>query len=441
MPYTQISVVNITLQSSGITGLGFGVPLFATAHLNTFNRVEAFTDLESVATTFGTDSNAYRAAQGFFASTPSPSIIKIGRISSTTDLELAPEDTTVTLNFSYRRTSDNTVQSFPLTLSGVDGATLAADLSAALNGNVELSDIVSVSASGEVVSITPILDGRFRIDSTSASLSYQPTAESPGDLIAEFDGEDSDYYFVTAEDHSDSFISAMSAAIESSGTPRIYFTSKGTAEEAEGTGVFSALALAGVDRTATFFHQDADTVFPETYFAGYNAPFDAGSVTWNNLQLSLTPSRNTEGKMLSTSQKIVLANNNVSFMEYIGKSVLRGGRVASGELIETIRGRDAMTNDIKIAMTNLLISQQGGKLPYTNEGVGAILNVVTAVLDKYVRRNFINQGYTTDFLSADRVPTIDKQNNIYQSGKFTAELTGAIHSSVISGSLVLDLNI
>lgn len=189
------------------------------------------------------------------------------------------------------------------------------------------------------------------------------------------------------------------------------------------------------------FHHEADTQFPECLYVGYNAPFDAGSVTWTNIQVALSGSQDpSNGIVLTSTQKGYLEDRNAGYVDRIGGlSIFRNGLTAAGERIDAIRGRDNLQVDMDAAFTNFLISQQGGKVPYNDSGISQLEGICRNVLARYVVRGFINENYTTNFPRESQVPTADKQARIYQQGTFLAELSGAIELVKINGVLSLNL--
>ena len=120
-------------------------------------------------------------------------------------------------------------------------------------------------------------------------------------------------------------------------------------------------------------------------------------------------------------------------------NILRGGLVAGGEKIENIRGRDNLQVDMKADFTNLLINQQGTKLPYTNLGLNTVRSVMKLVLDAYVTRNFINPNYVVTIPDVSQISAADKQAGLLKDATFRAELTGAITLIDITGTLAIEL--
>ena len=76
------SIINITVidETGAVAQTGFGIPLFVAVHTAWQDRIRFYSDLKSVeADGFESTSNVYKAAQSFFAQSPCPPKIAIGR--------------------------------------------------------------------------------------------------------------------------------------------------------------------------------------------------------------------------------------------------------------------------------------------------------------------------------------------------------------------------
>ena len=448
MAYTPLTQIAISLQTSGISATGFGTIMFTSSHRYFKERSRSYTDLNSVAVDFPTTSNAYIAAQQMFSVTPRPALIKLGRREVDLDITVATGSTTASLTF---EASDGTNDySLTVNATGVDEDAVAADIQSQIEADGDIGPLVTATVATNVVSITPTLPtNTFWVSDLSDELSQTfQNPETAADMIAGIDLEDSDWYFLTADDHTQAFVTSAATTVEAQ--TRMYFMSSQESasltayNESTSTDVLASLAQNDYLRTKGIFHQTADTEFPECRFVAYNAGFSAGSVSWENLQLGLGAGRNpTTNNLLTTTEKGNIKDRAAGLMDFIGGiAILRfSGEVSNGtNRISTVRGRDAMESDMNVALTNLLINQQGSKLSYRDSDIARIRNTVESVLQKYVSLNFINDNYTMTFLLSDQVPLADKQANIYQSGSFEAELTGEIDEISLTGTLVLDLS-
>jgi len=113
--------------------------------------------------------------------------------------------------------------------------------------------------------------------------------------------------------------------------------------------------------------------------------------------------------------------------------VLRTGVMASGLFMDEIRLIDYLTADIEETIFSAMINSP--KLPYTDEGVQVLKNLILGVL---------NNSVTSGALANDPRPTVSAPKAIDQSAndrahryfpgiKFTARLAGAIHTIDIQG--------
>lgn len=446
MAYQPITNVSISLQTAGISGQGFGTPLFASSHRYFPERVRSYTSLNAVAADFPTTSNGYLAAQAYFSNTPSPTVVKLGRREADLTLTVAVGSTEASLTFSA---SDGTnTHSLNVNVTGqADEDAVATAIMTAIEADGDIAPLVTVTAASNVVTVVAVGTNTFWIDNLSSELTEgYTTTETAPDLISAIEAVDTDWYFFSADDHTETFVLAASQDIES--RTKLYFFS--SAEQAaltpyvsgSATDILGQIKDTNRDRTKGFFHQNADTTFPECLYVGYNAPFQAGGVTWTNLQVALAASENpSTSVLLSDTEKGYLEDRDSAYVDRISgqTNAIRNGRVASGQPIDFIRGRDNLQEDLNVDLQNLLLQQQGGKLPYNDSGITRIESRVSNVLTRYVARLFINADFELTFPLTDAVPVQDRQNRIYQSGSFRAELVGAIESITITGVLTLQL--
>jgi len=444
MTYKNISTVNIALQNASLTSVGFGTPLFVSSHNYFPERVRAYSSLQDAAVDLPTTSKAYKALQSGFGTSPRPAVIKVGRRDSDTTLTVADGSTTGSLTVFVKDGTD--IFSVAVSVSGANANAVAAEIVSAIEANTDIDGNITISATDEVISIAA--DGSalvyFSNISTNIADTYASTETAPQVLVA-IEAEDNDFYFISADDHSETFVLAMATAIEA--TSKMYFFSAyeagAVSAYVDGTSsdILGKIKTAKHFRTKGLFHQSADTDFPEMKYVGFNAGFTAGSVSWSNLVISLAASTSpVTGLNLSTTEKGSVDARNAAFIEDLGSSVLRNGRTASGESIDIIRGRDNLNYDMTTELVRLLISQTGSKIPYNDAGILQLSAVVRGVLNRYVDRAFINPNFVVNFPRLSKVSASDKSNRIYTQGTWQAELTNAIEIvDPIQGILSIDL--
>lgn len=450
MALNDLVSLSITLQSSAVSREGFGTPLFAAKHRYFPERTRSYGSLSASADDLPSTSNPYQALTGIFSQSPQVSAAIVGRIEA--DQVLTPDSVedgsthTVTIVI-----SDGTSFTATYTAGATDDAEAVVDaLKTAIDAETDIAAEVSTTKTGTGSDTTLTLSA---IDPDNGDTFYTPyesieglvdtyeSTEAAADVLSNIQDYDDDWYVMMTEDHSETFVLAMAAAIEATGD-KLYFVSTSeasslTAYTSSPTDIIGQLTSLEYDRTVAMWHQDADEKFVEAYYAGKNLPYDAGSVNWANIQLSgLDAAKQSNGNYLTSSQQNYLEARNCNFIQYYRDvSIVRLGRCVSGESIDTIRGYDWMSDTISADMSDLLINQAGGKVSYDDTGIARIENVLTSSLQKAVDRNFIDEDFTVSVPSASDVSSSDKLERILRDVTFSADLVGAINTVEISGTL------
>lgn len=465
MPYSPVVSVDIAINAVNLSQQGFGTPIFITSH-NEFNeRVRSYASLEEVGSDFDISHNAYQAATQFFKNSPSPAIIKIGRrggeiqaIPSTPSTEA---DTTYTISVSsltlgatnYTATTIN--DNIAITGREAVVTDLVSQLNAQLGFTEEFVAELRNTGDSAILVITSV-DADITMSAISSATGGDgveiPTFvnefignEEPAVTYEKIKEYDSDFYFVTHEmrptPENLPFLKNLATTIEAEN--RVYFVGSNLVADIGSLDVnesfFYWAFLNSLTHTVTFWHQAA-TTFIECYYVGYNAPYEAGTVTWSNLIVNgAAPSAlvTNLSKPLTTTQLGQLMNRNANFIQRdAGVNVIRIGKVASGEWIDTIRGVHWLTEDMTTSLKTLLFNQKGTKVPYTNTGIAQIRETVTTSLQRAVNRTFLS-SFTVS------VPMIGQAGASYQefvdrvlkNVSFVGILAGAIHMVEVKGQV------
>ena len=473
MALSDITNVSISLQTSGISRQGFGTPLFITAHNYFLDLVRTYSGLSEVAADFPTDSNAYKAAVSVFKNEPSVSSFKIGRQVANTLITVAGDTggtyaAGVTVELTVTDAVGGTVDATYTTAGAETVAAVAADL---------VADINAVIGSGgtATVVVTDHLDGTFTIaenteafyvtelsNTVATATGVQDTAASANNVVKTLTAireVDDDFYVVAWEGrdlggesidsgtYSTIGVWDLANTVEALDATKLYFVGSSASESITDTytagstpsstnDLAAFLAEGNYFRTVTFWHQDADTTFSELQYAGYNLPFDAGSVTWGNIKMNISASKNASGNPLTSTEKGRLASRYSNYAAIAGGIVyILNGKVAGNEWIDIIRGRDNLKSDLEADLFDKLTNQQGSKIPYNNKGINEIAAVVETRLTRYRDvREFLDSFAITVPKAAD-IPTEDKQNRILEDMSFAGVLAGAIQAVDLSGTL------
>lgn len=465
MSYSPVVTVNIAINAVNLTQQGFGTPIFICTHNQYNDRVREYSLLEEVADDFGTTHSAYIAASQFFKNSPAPAVIKIGR--RVGEIQAIPSIPSLTADTTYNMSvTSRTAGASPYSVSVVHnniaiiGREAVCDaIVAGLTGLTGFSSefVASRRNSGDasIVVVTSIDTDETMTATTSATggeSGLPPTftnsfvgTESPVLSYGAIKSFDDDFYFVTHElrptTQNIPFLVALANLVEAD--TKIYFVASDRIEDIDSEDINSSFFYqafySGLEHTVTFWHHQA-AEFVECYYVGYNAPFDAGTVTWSNLRVNgLPPSSqpNNTSKPLTTTQIGRLMDRKANFIQRdAGVNVIRIGTVASGEWIDTIRGVHWLTEDMTVAIKSLLFNQKGKKIPYTNQGIAQVREVIASSLQRAVNRTFLS-SYTIQMplLGQEGASYQDFVDRVLRNVKFTGILAGAIHMVQVNGQV------
>lgn len=196
--------------------------------------------------------------------------------------------------------------------------------------------------------------------------------------------------------------------------------------------VASVLASNNYDRTFIMYSTDEEN-YPEAAWFGLQLPKDPGSTTWKFKQLT-----GILVDVLTSNQILNLKNKKANFFEEVaGVDIISSDAVmSSGEFIDIIRGVDWLQAQIEENVYAELIKLE--KIPFTNDGISVIENVLRAQLQGGVDVGLITKDtiIVSVPLSED-IDEADKLARLLQGIEFSAQLAGAIHKIKIEGKLTV----
>jgi hypothetical protein len=213
----------------------------------------------------------------------------------------------------------------------------------------------------------------------------------------------------------------------------ILASSDGNIVNAETGDIGAWASLMNLDRAAVFYHPDAgadDDPIPEAAYFGKMLTKHPGSATWALKSLNAVPTYALSGAQSDAAQK----KHATTYMDAAGIPITSDGRVASGEFIDVIQGVDWLRARIQ----NLVFTpmSQQDKIPFTDTGVQIIVSQVRAALDEGVKREIL-ASYEIDYPKVAEVAPNFKGARTLPDVKFRAPLAGAIHRTVIDGTVTL----
>jgi hypothetical protein len=258
---------------------------------------------------------------------------------------------------------------------------------------------------------------------TADSGSY-PTA-----LNAIVDADD-DWYGIAIEAETEAAINAVAAWAEARIKLFFALTRDAGVPAATAGNVADDLNTAAYDRTALFYSGAVATQKLQAAIAGGQLPKTPGSITYKFKQ-----AKGVASDKLTATQINNIENEKCNhYTSVAGINILQQGTVASGEFIDIIIGADWLTARLQETIYQQLVNLD--KVPYTNQGIDLIANLMRQVLQQAVNNQFL-ASFTITTPDVSTISALDKGNRFLPDMEFEGVLAGAVHKVAIKGRLVL----
>lgn len=454
MSYKATITSTTTLETTGTTATNVSGTLFITSNAAFKSRTQEYSTMAEVRADdyISTTSNAYAGLLSAFKQPGCAVPILLGR-RQIDDITLTP--TTVTDNADYEFTvavyDEDTLETENTYVVSIDSGDTATATSIATALQVELSttlaaENISVTDNSGSLTLAAASGYDLLLSSLTKLTDTYTTSEDAATLFAAIEEEnDNDWYFLTCDDHDDTFVLAMAEQVESTESddyPKQYRVS--TADTGSivalpdpATDLLGKLAALEYTRTAGEWHHNADSIFPEVAACAYQGQFDAGSTTWkfmNNENGVVAAQNPTTGKNLSTSAQGYIRARNASWVgEERGVSFMHGGTMAIGTSvwIDVLRGKDWINSEIETNLLDLLLNAD--KIAFTTSGTTQVKDTITGVLSEAVERNILSGFEEVSVPSS--ISFSDQVARILDDVEWTGYLAGAIHFIIVNGTL------
>ena len=419
------SVINLAIsrKTQGVTQTGFGIPLVLSSDclsgLRTYSSLSA-----AVSDGLTSSTAAYKAINELFEQTPAPTLVKTYQRSSAVAqvVTVTPDVSNQQITI-YTVTINGTPYAFTSTSTPTAGAVVTG-LSTLINADSNCS----VTASG---STTLILTDKNAGESftflLSAKLSAVTTTANNGaaeDILAANQADNS-WYMLIMTSQSSVDVKAAAAQIES--MPKMFLTANSTSAIATSASsdLMSYLMGKAYTRTALIFSGDSSD-YPDAGWAGRCLPTTPGSENWMFKSIvGITPDNLTD-----TQRSYLDAKNANYYITLGGVNIAIGGKVASGEYIDIIRGTDALQSAIQTDIFGKLVNLD--KIPFTDAGIAIIESRLRAQLENFKQSGFI-LSYTVTVPLAANISSNDKAARTLNGISFVAVVQGAVDKLNING--------
>jgi len=443
MAITDIADVSIVATSSAPAAANFGIALLAVNKVPAgfTNRVRLYGSLKEMTDAGWLVSDpGYIGAVDYFSQTPRPKTLKIGRRANKTVQSLKLTVTSAVTGEVY----NITVAGVPLTYTVLVGATTTTVASAiellteAVAGvdSVSSTNTITLSATGAVPGV--LID----LADWSPNFLVEDITADPGiaaDLIA-IQAEDDGWYGLSIDSNSKAEVLAAAAFIEPLEKIFIYNTVDTVCgDPAVTTDVMSSLKALSYMRTGGLYDQNRLLGFSGLAWMGNRfAGSDPGSDTWSyktlvGVKVDTNVTAAQRAAILSTPTTTGKNGNIYTLIENSGRT--ENGKAASGEWLDTVRFLDWLRSILRTGIAQLLFSNP--KVPYTDTGIEAVVNVVKGALSRGVAVGGLanDTPYVVTAPAAADVDPAVRQQRLLPNVTFTARLAGAIHIVQITGSV------
>lgn len=452
MSMREIVTVTITRETKSVSQVGFGTPLILGSSGNFTTRVATFTEVgQELADALVGGSNApeYKAAVDMISQNPRVVSFKIGQING--ERILTDDAGTWTAAGSVAVTINGTTvtQAFSTDKNTSMGA-LATQIAA-----LSAVDTAVYSSGSHTITITPNTGYFLEITDitisgiTGTMAAIVLTSNDTEDIVDALDDvviEDDDWYglCITSrtqadqEDVAEWTETKKKIFVLASAEPNI----KNQTKTADTTSIAAVLRVASYDRSVVIYSAVAATEYPDAALLGKLLPYEPGTYTSKFKTLA-----SITADALTGTQSTNIRDKNANSFELIGvNNIIREGKVSSGEFIDIIIFVDWIESRVVEGVYGVLVNNL--KVPFTPSGMASIKGEIEKVLKIGQGRGGIsdysqdsnklqNGGYIVTLPQYDLISTADKASRTLTDLKFTAWLTGAIHTVQINGIVTL----
>ncbi|NTA27398.1 DUF3383 domain-containing protein [Allorhizobium ampelinum] len=477
----NVVAVSVTLSPTAAATRDFGALLVLGSSdvINVSERIRSYSDLDGVASDFGTTTPEYYAADLFFSQSPQPSLLYVGRWAQTA--------TSAVINGGVLTATEQLISSWTSITNGsmaitVDGtAKTLSSLSFAAQTNLNGVASVITTALATATCTWDATNGRFVIESnstgTTSTLGYASATGSGTDISAKLKmtsgtasapvagiaaetlvsclttmGDlSTDWYGITVATETapnDAAFTAAAAYIEGAGSAHILgitITSTTVLDSTSTNDLASVLKAAGYKRTFTQYSSSSPYAVASMFGRAFTVDFTANNTV---ITLKFKTEPGVTAETLTQTQANTLDSKNVNyFVNYANDTaIIQQGVMANGYFFDEVHGTDWLQNYIQTEVFNLLY-QSTTKIPQTDAGVHQIVNAIDAALSQAVNNGLVAPGVwnaggfgelsegdtleTGYYIYAPKVSSQSQSNREARKSptiQVAVKLAGAIHS-------------
>lgn len=434
-PIEDVVDVIISLGDRPINQKSFDVPLLLTAHNVWTDRARIYTSADAMLDDgFASGSNPYKMAQDLFAGDFAPKQVVIGRRALTqynVSFEVV-NDATYTLSLYVNTGGAEYKKTYSFVAdSSATSSEIAAGLAALIEADADVATYVGTNNNAGILELSPESTGMLTVGAGTENMSIQYTSpETVDTALAAVKSENSNWFFLLSDSHSETDIDALAAYAEANKVLFVTSTDASDTYTSSTTDMLSDLKNLSYDNTHVQISKVAYKEFPEAAVVGAWAGTNPGTST---LFAKTLPGVSIQDFTATEATFVKNKNGNV-YLNRGGLGFYEDGKMVSGRFSDVIRGALWLEARLEEDVFGLLKrkSDLGQKIPYTDAGIAMIAGTMAKRLDEAVTRGFLSE-YTISPPFVEDIPTNDKANRTLADIPFTATLAGAIHKITIRG--------
>jgi hypothetical protein len=486
---TEFAKVSISVSPTGVTSGNFGILGFLTVDtdlaltgksISPAERARAYTSLSAVGSDWQASSEVYRAANAFYAQTPTPTDFTVLMAYETAQVASLIGGGTLTAAEIIAAEGGWTNQNFTITIDGVTASITDLSISggdstfAGIASKLETA-IVDAGATGATVThngyqfvvsgatsgasgaitFAAISDSALALGMTAASakLSQGLGSETAVEgLAANLSAGKKWVGMVTHSKFRDytggafgSGNSAEDIGVWAEGAKKIFCntTNDLTTLTSGATNVAGALKGRTLRFSLTSFSRDV-LAYPSASVFGRAASVNFSSIG-STITLNLKQMPTISAEDLTPAEYANMKSYFCSAVVQIGKSTnaFTDSRMASGSWLDTTHGLMWLENRIEVDMFNLLYVNNT-KVPYTQVGLNTAIGTLSRSLQAAVRNGlaapgylpngtYLPEGFYISAVSLASTPSSDKGSRTYSGLSFKMVGAGALQEVSISG--------
>lgn len=284
-------------------------------------------------------------------------------------------------------------------------------------------------------------------------IAVRDTAEPIGDEMNLIVDNNPDFYGIVLTDEGRDGVVDVALAAWTESRRNLFMISSDAAAMLTGTGINQTLNTSNYSRTGTFYRSVSDE-YPEAAFFGRMLTVDfSGTNTTRTGKFkslagttieSLTQNEFDLLQKLASSEPNPLSNVHARAQ---GVSMVFDGVMASGEFFDTMHFVDWLHAEMQTRVFAALVSND--KVPYTNRGVGLLVNQVRGALQQGVENGGLAPVFSLDGSEIEApafeitVPSVTQVSPSQRAARqgpsisWTARLAGAVHFATTNGTITV----